>query len=89
MILIQIATALAIGAYVVLSKDAQPERPDATPRESFQYPADHLDRDARPEFSAIADYILLTGDEHSNRPGRCARRSDALRPTSVHDAIPG
>jgi len=38
MILIQIATALAIGAYVVLSKDAQPKRPDATPRESFARP---------------------------------------------------
>ena len=33
--ILQIATALAIGAYVVLSKDAQPKRPDATPRESF------------------------------------------------------
>ena len=36
--LIQIATALAIGAYVVLSKDAQPKRPHATPRESFDHP---------------------------------------------------
>lgn len=42
MILVQIATALAIGAYVVLSKDAQPKRPDATPRESSQHSADHL-----------------------------------------------
>jgi hypothetical protein len=48
MILIQIATALAIGAYVVLSKDAQPKRPDATARESFRHPADHLlDSDSR------------------------------------------
>ena len=31
MILVQIATALAIGAYVVLSKDAQHKRLDATP----------------------------------------------------------
>jgi len=31
MILVQIATALAIGAYVVLSKDAQHKRRDATP----------------------------------------------------------
>jgi hypothetical protein len=38
MILIQIATALAIGAYVVLSKDAHPKRPNATPPESFQHP---------------------------------------------------
>jgi hypothetical protein len=46
MILVQIATALAIGAYVVLSKDARPKRPDVTPRQSFQRPADHLlDRD--------------------------------------------
>jgi hypothetical protein len=29
MILVQISTALAIGAYVVLSKDAQPKRLDA------------------------------------------------------------
>jgi len=36
MILVQIATALAIGAYVVLSKDARPKRPNATPRESLQ-----------------------------------------------------
>jgi hypothetical protein len=42
--ILQIGTALAIGAYVVLSKDAQPKRPDATPRESFQHLADHLDR---------------------------------------------
>ena len=47
MILIQIATALAIGAYVVLSKDAQPKRPNATPRESFEHAADHLVRIAR------------------------------------------
>jgi hypothetical protein len=47
MILVQIATALAIGAYVVLSKDAQPKHPDSTPRESFQQPADHLARDGR------------------------------------------
>jgi hypothetical protein len=47
MILVQIATALAIGAYVVLSKDAQPKRPKASPRESFQHTADHLDRDGR------------------------------------------
>jgi hypothetical protein len=53
MILVRIATALAIGAYVVLSKDAQPKRPDATPRESFHHPADHLlDRGDRPEPSA-------------------------------------
>ena len=87
--ILQIATALAIGAYVVLSKDAQPKRPDATARESIQHPADHLDRDARPEFSSIADYIPLTGDERSNRLGRCTRRPDSLRPISVHDAIPG
>lgn len=35
MILIQIVTALAIGAYVVLSKDTQP---DATPRGQFIRP---------------------------------------------------
>jgi hypothetical protein len=32
--ILQVATALAIGAYVVLSKDAQSKRPDATPHES-------------------------------------------------------
>ena len=55
-ILIQIATALAIGAYVVLSKDSRPNRPDATPRESFQHPDNYLDRDGRPERTAIHDY---------------------------------
>ena len=41
MILVQIATALTIGAYVVLSKDGQPKRLDANPRESLplQQPA--------------------------------------------------
>jgi hypothetical protein len=34
--ILQIATALAIGAYVVLSKDAQHKRHDATPRESLR-----------------------------------------------------
>jgi hypothetical protein len=34
MILVQVATALAIGAYVVLSRDAHSKRPDATPHES-------------------------------------------------------
>jgi hypothetical protein len=50
MIIVQIATALAIGAYVVLSKDSQRNRPDATPRESLRlkHPADHLDLDGRP-----------------------------------------
>jgi hypothetical protein len=55
MILVQIATALAIGAYVVLSKDAQHKRLDATPRESLrlQHSAEHvLDRTGRPEPSA-------------------------------------
>jgi len=44
MILVPIATALAVGVYVVLSKDAQPERLDAAPRESLRLPhsADHL-----------------------------------------------
>ena len=60
MILVQIATALAIGAYVVLSKDEQPNRPDATPRESFQHPADPLlDRADRPELSARFRTTLL------------------------------
>lgn len=36
MILVQIATALAIGAFVVLSKDVHSKRRDATPRESPQ-----------------------------------------------------
>jgi len=56
MILIQIGTALAIGIYVVLSKDASPKGPAATPRESFQH---RLDRDARPGFSAITDSANL------------------------------
>jgi hypothetical protein len=61
--ILQIATALAIGAYVVLSKDAQFKRADAAPRESFQHPIDHLDRDGRPELSAINDYIFITDGE--------------------------
>jgi len=32
MIFVQIATALAVGAYVALSKDAHAKRPNATPR---------------------------------------------------------
>jgi hypothetical protein len=53
--ILQIATALAIGTYVVLSKDPKHKRLDATPRASFrlQDSADHLlDRAARPEPSA-------------------------------------
>jgi hypothetical protein len=44
MILAQIATALAVGIYVVLSKDVQHNCRDATPRESLrlQHSADHL-----------------------------------------------
>jgi uncharacterized protein YbjT (DUF2867 family) len=44
MILVQIATALAVGVYVVLSKDAQRKRLDATPRESLrlQHSVDYL-----------------------------------------------
>ena len=44
MILVPIATALAVGVYVVLSKDAQPERLDAARRESLRllHSADHL-----------------------------------------------
>ena len=42
MILVQIATALAIGIYVVVSKDARHECLDATPRKSFrQRSTDH------------------------------------------------
>ena len=33
--ILQVATALAIGAYAVLSKEAQHGRPDAIPREAF------------------------------------------------------
>jgi hypothetical protein len=58
--ILQIATALAIGAYVVLSKDAQSKRPDATPRESFQHPADHFDRDGRaPADTQTSDCLIL------------------------------
>ena len=70
--ILQIATALAIGAYVVLSKDARPKRPNSTSRESFQPPADHLDLDGRLELSAIHDYILLRKDESSRKPQRAA-----------------
>jgi len=45
---------LAIGAYVVLSKDAHLRHSDEAPRESFQFPADHLDRDRRIEISGVA-----------------------------------
>jgi hypothetical protein len=49
--ILQIATALAIGAYVVLSRDAQPKRADATASEASQHPADHLfDRNYRPDW---------------------------------------
>jgi hypothetical protein len=47
--ILQVVTALAIGAYVALSRDAPPKRPDAAPREPFQQPADHLDCNARPD----------------------------------------
>lgn len=49
--ILQIVIALSIGAYVVLSKDAQPKRPDAALREPFQHPPDQLDCAGRPEFS--------------------------------------
>jgi hypothetical protein len=69
MFLVQIATALAIGAYVVLSKDAQPKRPDATPRESFQHPADHLDHDGLPERVAQQSDALRLTELHDAIPG--------------------
>lgn len=40
--ILPIAIALAVGVYVVLSRDVQPERPESTTGESFQYPADDL-----------------------------------------------
>jgi hypothetical protein len=40
--ILQIATALAVGFYVVLARDVQPKRLDATPRRSFQHSADHF-----------------------------------------------
>jgi hypothetical protein len=69
MIFVQIATALAIGTYVVLSKDAQHKRLDATPRESLrlQHSADHLlDRAGRPEpsvrfMAAFSGKVALRG----------------------------
>lgn len=53
--ILQIGTALAVGVYVVLSRDAQPKRSGAIPREwlQLQHPPDHLDRDGRPELSAM------------------------------------
>jgi hypothetical protein len=60
MILVQIAAALAIGGYVVLSKDVQPKRPDASPRESFQHPADQfLDCDSRAPADTQASDCLI------------------------------
>lgn len=54
--ILPIATALAVGVYVVLSRDVQPERPESTTGESFQYTADDLlDREGHPELSAIHD----------------------------------
>jgi hypothetical protein len=76
MILVQIATALAIGAYVVLSRDAQPKRPDATPRKSIQHPADHLiDRDGHPALSAIQLLVY---------PAAAARQTVPLRSRTGH-----
>ena len=77
MILLQIATALAIGAYVVLSKDAQPT--DANHGGSFQHPTDHLDCDGRPELSPCATCVYAifqrvsteTGDKIYVLPHRC------------------
>ena len=66
--ILHIATALAIGAYVVLSKDAQPKRPDATPRESFQHPAAHLDH-GLPELVAQQSVALRLTGVHDAIPG--------------------
>jgi hypothetical protein len=41
--ILQIATALAIGVYVVLSRDLPPKSPDAVLPESSSRPVDHLD----------------------------------------------
>ena len=66
MILIQIVTALAIGAYVVLSKDTQP---DATPRGQFSI---------RPIISSIATVVQPPTPSNTIATGR-ESRSEAAR----------
>ncbi|HEY6620208.1 MAG TPA: hypothetical protein VIY68_11715 [Steroidobacteraceae bacterium] len=51
--ILPIATALAVGVYVVLSKDVQPKRREAATGESFQYPVEHLYCDGRPEIQLL------------------------------------
>jgi hypothetical protein len=59
--ILQIATALAIGAYVVLSKDAQHKRLDASPRESLNALTDTKIRDARvSEIGQLATIWIAT-----------------------------
>jgi hypothetical protein len=86
--ILQIATALVIGAYVVLSRDAQPNRPDAAPRESFVH-ADHLDRDGRSELSSVAQdndgkvfKAKFTTDKAPVLPGRQPVRVRVLAESS-------
>jgi len=67
MFLVQIATALAIGTYVVVSKDAGHERLDADPRESLrpQHSADHLLDRAKTPTPGISIGIGTTLDTSS------------------------
>lgn len=63
-----IATALIVGAYVVLSKDAQPKRPAATPGESFQHPAELKRRTFGRCDVSLRDPLTTPADRASNKP---------------------
>jgi hypothetical protein len=84
MIFVQIATALAIGAYVVLSKDSRRKRPDAIPRESFQHPADHLIERTAALSSRRSNCILTRTDDECSRKWRMGQLHSAGRRTATY-----
>ena len=61
--ILQIAAALAIGAYVVLSRDAQPKRPDTLPRFALLGGAiDHFTLRAQHDNAGLTPFVYANAD---------------------------
>jgi hypothetical protein len=76
--ILQIATALAIGAYVVLSKDARPKNPDAISRESFQHSFTSTKRSTMPLLNGSVPTSWSTPTKAMERKSTATKRKPRL-----------
>jgi hypothetical protein len=80
--ILHIATALAVGIYVVLSKDVLHKGLDAAPRQSFQHSADHS-IDGACASAPSARFMTISIRTESNKRSAFSRDLQTSRPIAA------